>query len=513
MIIHGMKRFKKYVCMNYTMSVSRPYLSILLSQTLVMLFLFLISCACKKDSIVIAYPSAPRSFDCHLRKELVTLSILYNIYEPLVSFDANMKIGPGLADYWEQEDSLTWTFYLRDGVVFHNGKTCGINDIIYSLYRPMNLPESEFTVLQDVLDTIVSEDDNKIIIKTIIPRTFVLYDVALIGIMPEGLDPGTEDPVGTGPYHLTESTEHKLTLEAFPQYWGEKPAIKRVEYYVIPDFEERFQMFAEGKADIISYVPIEAVERCEAIGRVVASPGVSKRYLELNLRKYPYNTREFRLAINLGIDREGIAREVYHGYAVPANQYINPGVFGYDPTRQNFMYDPDSAKKLISNLDDMPAIDLEYANVKYFIGEAIAKQLENIGLKVRTHSLPPDEFWARIEGRQSNCYLISMVPNSYEGIGDITSSFHTLQTAKGLGLQNRVGYSNRKLDAIIESLPYITDQQQVAQKISEIQDILVHDLPMIPLVWEKQIYCVSEKVEWNLRLDEFILIKDITITD
>jgi peptide/nickel transport system substrate-binding protein len=424
-----------------------------------------------------------------------------------------MKIGPGLADYWEQKDSLTWVFYLRDGVVFHNGKTCGINDVIYSLYRPMNLPESEFTVLQDVLDTIVTEDKNKIIIKTIIPRTFVLYDVALIGIIPEGLDPGSEDPVGTGPYRLTESSEQRLTLEAFPQYWGEKPEIKRVDYYVIPEFEGRFQMLAEGKADIITYVPIEAVERCEAIGRVVASPGVSERYLELNLRKYPFNTREFRLAINIGIDREGLTRDVYHGYATPANQYINPGVFGYDPTRKLFMYDPDSAKRLIAHLGHVPVIELEYANVKYFIGEAIAEQLENIGLKVRTHSLPPDEFWTRIEGRQSDCYLISMVPNSYEGIGDITSSYHTLQSAKGLGLQNRVGYSNRKLDAIIESLPYITDQQQVAQKMFEIQDILIHDLPMIPIVWEKQIYCVSEKIEWDLRLDEFILIRDIAITD
>jgi peptide/nickel transport system substrate-binding protein len=513
MIISVVNNIKHHVCMNGNLSLFRRYLSTSLSYTLVFLFLFLISCAYKKDSIVIAYPSAPRSFDCHLRKELITLSILYNIYEPLVCFDANMKIGPALADYWEQKDSLTWVFYLRDGIVFHNNKMCGVNDVIYSLYRPMNLPESEFTVLKDVLDTIISEDENKIIIKTIIPRIFVLYDVALIGIMPEGLDPGTEDPVGTGPYRLTESSENKLTLEAFPQYWGEKPEIKRVDYYIIPEFEGRFQMFAEGKADIITYVPIEAVERCEAIGRVVASPGVSKRYLELNLRKYPYNTRAFRLAINIGIDREGVARDVYHGYAVPANQYIIPGVFGYDPTRQQFIYDPDSAKRLILNLGDVPVIELEYANVKDFIGEAIAKQLENIGLKVKTHSLPPDEFWARIEGRQSNCYLISMVPNSYEGIGDITSSFHTLQPAKGFGLQNRVGYSNTKLDTIIESLPYITDQRQVAQKISEIQDILVRDLPMIPLVWEKQIYCISEKIDWHLRLDEFILIKDITITD
>lgn len=480
--------------------------------SLIFLSLLLTSCTYKKDSIVITYPSGPRSFDCHVRKELVTLSILYNIYEPLVGFDANMKIEPRLADYWEQEDSLTWRFYLRDGVSFHNGKKCGPKDVIYSLYRPMTIPESEFKQLQDVLDTVLSDGTNKVIIKTKNPRTFFLYDLATIGIMPEGFNP-TTNAIGTGPYRFVEATEEKLVLEAYPDYWGKKPAIKRVIYHFMATFEDRLKLFTDGVADIITYVPITAVEELEHIGRVVASPGVSTRYLEVNLRKFPFNKKEFRMAINIGIDRERIATEVYHGYAVPANQYIEPGVFGNDPMRKHFDYDPDSARKLIFRLGDIPIIDLEYANVKYYIGEAIAEEFKNIGIKVRTHSLPPNEYWNRVENKLSNCYLIAMVPNSYEGIGDITSSFHTKEPNRGLGLQNRVGYSNKELDALTESLPSILDQQVVAQKLVEIQDILLTDLPLILIVWEKQIYCVSERIDWKMRLDNFIFIKEIRIKE
>ncbi len=484
-----------------------------LTHCLIYLFVLLlvISCASKKDSIVIVYPSGPRCLDCHLRKELITLSILNNIYESLVGFDENMKIVPLLADYWERVDSLTWIFYLRNDVLFHNGKKFDVKDVIYSLYRPLHMPESEFKQLQNVLDTIFTENPDQVILKTKIPRTFVLYDLALIGIMPEGLDPNTQNPIGTGPYYLETITENKLTLQAFSEYWGKKPEIKKVSYLTIPDFENRFKMLAEGKADIISYVPIDAVSRCEKIGRVVASPGVATRYLEFNLRKFPFNKREFRQAVNIGIDRGKIANDVYRSYAVPANQYLNPGVFGYDPARSNFDYNPDSAKKLIMQLGDLPVIELEYANVKYYIGEVIAEQLKNIGLQVKIVPLSPDEFWAEVENRRSNCYLISVVPNSYEGIGDLTSDFHTLNSVRGLGVQNRVSYSNGRLDSLIESLPSIIDQKIVAQRMSEIQDILLTDLPTIPIVWEKQIYCLSNRIELVLRLDELILVKDIHI--
>jgi len=511
MKIIGLVLVNQFSCLRQKSKHISIYLKASFFFSLIMLSFLSVSCNSKKKSIVIIYPQAPRSLDCHFRKELITLTILNNIYEPLVSFDENMKIIPTLADYWERIDSLMWIFYLRDGILFHNGKELNANDVIYSLYRPLRLPRSEFKELQGVLDTILSENPNKIVIKTKTPRTFLLYDLALIDIIPEGSNPATENPVGTGPYHFVEVEENGLTLEEFPGYWCKRPQIKRVYYRFVSNYQDRIRIFAEGKADIITHMPITTVDELEKIGRVVASAGIAARYLEFNLNKYPFNRREFRLAVNLGIDRESMAKDVYRGYAVPANQYIEPGVFGYDPTRKHFDYNPDSARKLIKQLGDLPVIELEYANVKYFIGEALAEELQNIGLKIDTDSLTPDDYWQRIENRLSNCYIISKIPNSYEGIGDITSNFHTFDPRRGLGLQNRVGYSNRQLDLLIESLPLLTNQEQVAKKMVEIQDILLNDLPMIPVVWEKNIYCVSDRISWVLRLDDFILVKDIII--
>jgi peptide/nickel transport system substrate-binding protein len=475
-------------------------------------FLF-VSCASKKDTIVIVFDTPPRSLDPHLKRELITLSILNNIYETLVGFDANMKSIPLVADYWEIQDSLTWIFYLREDILFHNGQECGVDDVIYSLYRPNDLPLSEFKQLQDVLDTIISMNSNEVLIKTRVPRTFLPYDLALIAIMPKGFNPDSADPIGTGPYKFIEVSDDGMALEVFSGYWGTKPEIERVHYRFVQDLEDRIKLFTDGKADIVGTIPVSEVNGLENIGRVVASAGNATRYLELNLRRYPFNKKECRLAINMGLDREKIATDVYYGYAVPANQFTEPGVFGYDPTREHFYYNPDSAKKLISRLGDYPVIVLDYLDIRHHIGETIAEQLRNIGLKIKTNPLTAQEAWERIENRISDCYLIANVPNSWEGIGDITGAFHTLESRRGLGLQNRAGYSNKKLDVLIESVPLIIDQQVVAEKMTEIQNILLEDMPRIPIVWEKFIYCVSERVDWTMRLDDFILVKDIRLIE
>ncbi len=472
-----------------------------------------LACPAKQDSIVIVYDTPPRSLDPHLKKELITLSILGNIYEPLVGFDANMKIIPLLADYWERKDSLTWVFYLRDKVIFHNGRKCQSADVVYSLYRPNDLVLSEFNKLHDILDTIMTANKNEILIRTKIPNAFLPYDVALISIIPQGFNPQTQDPIGTGPYRFGDSTSTTIVLEAFPEYWGERVAIKKVNYIFVPELDERIRLFTEGKADIVGTIPITAVQELHHLRKVVPSAGNATRYLEFNHRKYPFNSQKFRQAVNLGINREALAKNVYYGYAVPANQYIEPGVFGYDPTLAQFIYDPDSARKLLAQLDPLPEIGLDYLDARQALGEAVAEQLKDIGLSIKLNPLTAQECWVRIENHISDCYLIANVPNSWEGVGDITNAFHTRQETRGLGLQNWCGYANPKLDLIIESLPLTVSQQDIAQKIARVQALLLNDIPKIPIVWEKFIYCVAQDIDWVLRLDDMILIKEIKIKE
>ncbi len=470
------------------------------------LFLF---CGRKIETIVIVYDTPPSTLDPHLRNEILTTSILCNIYEPLVDFDANMKMIPALAEYWEKIDNLTWRFYLRNGVKFHNEKKLSPEDVVYSLYRPFRLPESRFQSLKDYLDTIIVEDTNTILLKLKKSHAFLLYDLSGIAIIPENFEPSNQTPCGTGPYKFVKMDKEYLELKKFYSYWNNNQYFEQVKFCFIPEVKKRIEMLEKKKADIITYIPLKELERLKKAGMVIATTGVATRYLEMDLNKFPFNRIEFRRAVNLGLNREHLVKDVYKGYATPANQYISQGLFGYDYNLPQFLYNPDSARKLIKLLGTLPEIEFDYAEIRSNIAEAIIEDLRNIGLKIKPNPLPVEKYWQKINNRKSYFYLIGSVPTTGEGISTLRSYFHTKEQKKGLGLLNNTGYSNRTVDTLIEKMIAESELRHCAILAGRVQRILIDALPRIPVVWEKEIYGVSSGLIWRPRLDEKILIKEI----
>ncbi|MEO0190063.1 MAG: ABC transporter substrate-binding protein, partial [candidate division WOR-3 bacterium] len=232
---------------------------------------------------------------------------------------------------------------------------------------------------------------------------------------------------------------------------------------------------------------------------------------EMDLGKFPFNRTEFRQAISLGLNRQFLAENVYQNFAVPANQFISQGLFGFDYNLPQFIYNPDSARKLLKKIDELPVIDFDFAESRAFIARAIIEDMEKIGIKITAHPLSVDKYWEKINSKRSDFYLIGSVPLSNEGVSILRSSFHTKDTKKGLGNLNNSNYSNKELDLIIEKMIRIYDLRTCAKLISDAQKILLKDLPKIPVVWEKEIYGISDRIDWNPRLDELIIIKEIKL--
>uniref|UniRef100_A0A7C4THT9 Solute-binding protein family 5 domain-containing protein n=1 Tax=candidate division WOR-3 bacterium TaxID=2052148 RepID=A0A7C4THT9_UNCW3 len=479
---------------------------------IVVIFFFnlVLFCASKQNGITIVFDAPPLNLDPHLRKEIVTISILSNIYETLLSFDANMKMEPGLAEYWERIDSLRWRFYLGNGIKFHNGKILSSEDVLYSLYRPLNIQESEYATYRDYLDTVLIEDKDRFIIKLKKPYPLLLYDLATIFIVPENFQPEMASPCGTGPYYFFKMEGQRIGLRYFSDYRTDV-AIKEIQFLFVSEPQKRIELLRKRQADIVTFIPLDLLDDLKRSGQVVATPGVATRYLEMDLRKFPYSKREFRQAINLALNRERIVKEVYHGYAAPANQFIPQGLFGFDYTLPLFLYNPDSAKKIIKRLGPLPEIELDFALVRAFIGAAIIDDLKNAGIKVKANPLSADKFWQKIEHKKSSFYLIGSVPTSNEGITTLKNTLHTYLPQKGLGMQNQTGYSNLRVDSLIEETVQISDLKKATRLLIEAQRILLRDLPKIPVVWEKEIYGTSERIDWTPRLDEKIIVKEIKL--
>src|SRR5262249_6387418 len=154
------------------------------------------------------------------------LAALVNVYEPLVTADADMRIQPCLAESWQSPDPLTWTFRLRRSVTFHSGRALRAADVVYSFDRLRRDPKLEMRGHVREVRQVVAVDDHTVMIQTGEPARMILNKLKFVMIVPEG---ATDEalktaPDGTGPYALRAwRPEEPMHLVRNEKYWGRAP--------------------------------------------------------------------------------------------------------------------------------------------------------------------------------------------------------------------------------------------------------------------------------------------------
>ncbi len=482
-------------------------------KKIIFLFLILnislfIFCAKKTHTIVVLYDHPPRTFDPHRRNEIVTISILSNIYEALIDYTPDLRITPCLAKEWYQSDSLTWIFDLRDDVLFHNGKEMKAEDVVYSLYRPMLDKESERSGFVKIIDTIYSINSYRIVIKTKFPYYSLLNELDLLYIIPKGFN-NFSNPVGTGPYRTVVISEDSIVCEFYPNYWGKKPTIFKAVFKFIPEVEERIRLLRNSESCILYGMPLELYYQLKDSIKMEVITGVATRYLQFNLQKRPFGNKVFRHAISMAINRNEIDDELYYGLAEPANQFIPRGLIGYCPELPPLQYNPDSAKALSKEFGKTK-ISFYYGKPVQRIANKISGYLHAIGIDVEEFALDIVDFWRLVEERRADFILISSLVTNLDGfIGTIAPFFYSYDLDKRTGLMNRSGFTNSTIDSLIDFTFKSEDSEQRLSYIKEIQIRLLDDMPIVPIVWEPRIYGMSDDIEFKPRIDQTIRLKEI----
>ena len=149
--------------------------------------------------------SEPDNLDPWLSAASDTEAVFHNVFEGLVLFDETGDLVPGLAESWEiSEDGLTYTFYLRDDVTFHNGKAFTAEDVVYTYETLSGLGggeplSSKFTTL-----TSVEAPDDYTVEMTISEADAAFLQFTRVAVLPEGYEEQSVAPVGTGPFVFEE---------------------------------------------------------------------------------------------------------------------------------------------------------------------------------------------------------------------------------------------------------------------------------------------------------------------
>jgi peptide/nickel transport system substrate-binding protein len=230
------------------------------SFLIVLLVLSLLSCRAvpsdKPDSISISVPYEVDVLDPHSKTRLSNYAASANFYEPLIGTDDANKILPRLARSWENPDAFTWVFHLQQNVRFHDGKLFDASDVIFSFQRIRSDPNLEVSSYLNDVKEVKALSSNRVQVRTKTPLAIFLNKINNVLIVPAGasaeaLSTGIN---GTGPYTLKEWVPGKLLrLERNKNYWGKKPELNHVTYYLNRTPELAVNDLLRGKCQFIQY--------------------------------------------------------------------------------------------------------------------------------------------------------------------------------------------------------------------------------------------------------------------
>jgi peptide/nickel transport system substrate-binding protein len=315
------------------------------------------------------------------------------IFEPLFDRDPDGKIRTPLLEGWGPVDQLTWEFRLRPGTRFHDGGELTAADVVYSLRRildpQVNSPRRhEFSELE----AIVAVDPLTVRITT--KRPYALLPARLSQfsmIVPDQLRGRPEadffrDPIGLGPFQLSELNSKHAVLTAFRDYHGGMPKVPRVVFQFILEPEERLRQLLAGTVDIVTNLLPQQVDSMIQARSVRLLKRNSIRFVEvfIDTRSGPLARAEVRRALLHGTDVEGLVRYVARGNGQPLATVTLPEDFGFHAGLKPYPFNPARARALLAEASYPEGFRLQglATHDTQTLATALAQQWAKLGVKL-----------------------------------------------------------------------------------------------------------------------------------
>jgi peptide/nickel transport system substrate-binding protein len=456
------------------------------------------------------------------------------IYDNLIRFnplDGGETIIPDLATSWEvSDDGLTYTFFLRDGVLWHDGTEFTADDVIATFDRRRNPPEGVVSIRQTLYDAVTAiEAPNPLTVVFTLsePRPFFLEALATgwsVVLQKASLDANNgdlrtvQDSPGTGPYRFAEQVSGiRWVVERNPDYWNpELPYVDRIERIQIPVQRDRGTAVLTGDVDFADHTSVdvyqEALNRPDEVGALM-NPTTWAFTVTFNAQKPPFDDARVRRAVHLAISRQQLAQayaqvdQILVGtrWCHPSSPLATPPeeiaeLPGYREEKEE---DIAAALRLMDaagyadGITDVvillrgttgPGIDIYGPAVQDFL---------NRTLNIQSTINPVDGtiYFDIVRGGDFN--LTAGVPAG--AINDPAD--YWAQWYKTDGAQNYGGYSNPEFDELLAAVSRETDVDARRALVREAEDMLDQECPMffhgwgsIPRIWRNDLFGIDQHV-------------------
>jgi peptide/nickel transport system substrate-binding protein len=287
------------------------------------------------------------------------------MFNSLVRKNENFDyVGDVASEIQPSPDGLTYTFKLRDGVKFHNGKSFTSADAKYTLDtllasdspKANDFFEGTGAERKAIVKATEAPDPLTLVVHLNKPSNKFLSNLVPVGMMPQGYttDQQKQNPVGTGAFKFVRNDESQqvVDLAANDAYWGGAPAVKQLRVRTILDPNTLQAELKSGGVDLAVVASLqpdtyEALKQ-DANLKVAQFPGVNLVYLNFNVTAEPLSDARVRQAIAYAIDREAIVKELLLGQARVANSILPEQSWAYSPG-QVYTYDPAKAQQILDD--------------------------------------------------------------------------------------------------------------------------------------------------------------------
>ena len=469
-------------------------------------------------TLTAAISGEPDQLDPHKTSAYPSFQVLENVFDTLVEPDENLEFQPALAESWEtSEDGLTWTFDLRDGVRWHNGRELVADDVTYSYNRIIDEELANAYRFSSV-ESVTAPDADTVEIKVSRPTPNLLANIGAFKgtaiVAKENVEDGsiTREPVGTGAFRFDSySPGDALRLTRNDDYWGGDVPLDGVEFRFVSEATVALTNLQGGQVQWTDNVPPQQVESLRDSDDLELQTVASNDYwyFAANQARKPYDDPRVRQALAFGIDREQITEAAKFGLAT-VNQTAIPEGSAFHHDYAPYERDVEKAKQLLADAGVTTPLKMDLMVTNEYpetvsAAQVMQSQLREIGVEVSIRTL---DFASWLDQQAQGNFDVFMLG----WLGNIDpDDFYYAQHRTGANF-NFQKYSNPEVDRALDAARAETDQEARKELYETAVEQIVDDASYVYLYNPQVVQAWSPRVQgYEARADRAIRFRDVSL--
>lgn len=477
---------------------------------------------------------SPETMDPQLNSTMDGGTMIMHCFEGLLKYGEDGTILPAMAESWEvSKDKLTWIFTLREGLKWSDGVELTSEDFVYAFKRladPKTAAPYGFDMLSMIAGyeeashgnlealQVKAPDAKTLVIQLYHPVAYFDKVVAFTSLVPLRKDIIEEkgeawctDPssyISNGAYQMSEYVDGDyISLKKNPYYYdADKVTVEELVFHLVNDDNSAYSAYLEGSLDVTSRIPSEEMASLRDSDAFKTFPLLGTSGMIFNTEKPPFNDVKVRKAFALAIDKKHIAENIFEGYRTPAATLVCEGVS--DPAGggsfiekslkeykspfhiDEYAKDLEEAKKLMKEAGYPGGVGfpkVRYLNNAGGANNSIAEYLQSAFKELGVMMEIDTQDWKVVSATQ---HTGDFELTRFAWIYDYDEPLQLLNLFRSEDANNYARYHNDKYDALMETAMKETDEKKRSKALHKAEQMLLKDLPMVPMVFSKDNYLI-----------------------